>query len=125
MEVASSRRKYFTQEKKELIVNEHYSTGISLPVLARKYGVHAMSLYNWKRQMKDKKDESAISPEFFRKLIEENDRLKSENKNLKAKIGDLAIKNDILKDGMEIVQKKAALKALQPPKKSKRLAGMR
>ncbi len=125
MEVTSNRRKYFTQEKKELIVNEHYSTGISLPVLARKYGVHAMSLYNWKRQMKDKKDESAISPEFFRKLIEENDRLKNENKNLKAKIGDLAIKNDILKDGMEIVQKKAALKALQPPKKSKRLAGMK
>ena len=125
MEVTSSRRKYFTQEKKELIVNEHYSTGISLPVLARKYGVHAMSLYNWKRQMKDKKDESAISPEFIRKLIEENDRLNNENKNLKAKIGDLAIKNDILKDGMEIVQKKAALKALQPPKKSKRLAGMK
>ena len=69
MEVTSNRRKYFTQEKKELIVNEHYSTGISLPVLARKYGVHAMSLYNWKRQMKDKKDESAISPEFIRKLI--------------------------------------------------------
>ena len=125
MEVTSNRRKYFTQEKKELIVNEHYSTGISLPVLARKYGVHAMSLYNWKRQMKDKKDESAISPEFIRKLIEENDRLNNENKNLKAKIGDLAIKNDILKDGMEIVQKKAALKALQPPKKSKRLAGMK
>ena len=125
MEVTSNRRKYFTQEKKELIVNEHYSTGVSLPVLARKYGVHAMSLYNWKRQMKDKKDESAISPEFIRKLIEENDRLNNENKNLKAKIGDLAIKNDILKDGMEIVQKKAALKALQPPKKSKRLAGMK
>lgn len=125
MEVTSNRRKHFTQEKRESIINEHYSMGISLPVLARKYGVHAMSLYHWKRQMKDKKDESQISPEFIRKLIEENDQLKNENKNLKAKIGDLAIKNDILKDGMEIVQKKAALKALQQPKKSKRLIGMK
>lgn len=125
MEVTSSRRKHFTQEKRESIINEHYSMGIPLPVLARKYGVHAMSLYYWKRQMKDKKDESQISPEFIRKLIEENDQLKNENKNLKAKIGDLAIKNDILKDGIEIIQKKAVLKALLPPKKSKRLIGMK
>ena len=67
MEVTSNRRKYFTQEKKELIVNEHYSTGISLPVLAKKYGVHAMSLYNWKRQMKDKKDTNMIFADILTK----------------------------------------------------------
>jgi transposase-like protein len=94
-------------------------------VLARKYGVHAITLYNWKRQMNQKKDESPISAEYIQKLIEENDRLKNENKDLKAKVGDLTIKNDILKDGLEIVQKKAILKALQPPKKSKRLIGMK
>ena len=125
MEVTSSKRKHFTQEKRHLIVKEHFSTGISIPVLARKYGVHAITLYGWKRNMNQKKDQFEIDPEFIKKLIEENDELKNENKNLKSKIGDLAIKNDILRDGMEIVQKKAALKALQPPKKSKRLAGMR
>ena len=125
MEATSSRRKYFTQEKKQLIIKEHYSQGISIPVLARKYGVHAITLYSWKRQMNHKKDESPIDPEFIKKLIEENDRLKNEVHSLKAKVGDLAIKNDILKDGLEIVQKKAILKALQPPKKSKRLIGMK
>ena len=75
--------------------------------------------------MNQKKDESPISAEYIQKLIEENDRLKNENKDLKAKVGDLTIKNDILKDGLEIVQKKAILKALQPPKKSKRLIGMK
>ena len=125
MEVTSSRRKVFTQQKRELIINEHYSTGISLPVLARKYGVHAITLYGWKRQMNQKKDTSEIDPNYIRKLIEENDRLKNENKNLKAKVGELAITNDILKDGLEIVQKKAALKALGQPKKSKRLIGMK
>lgn len=125
MEATSSRRKVFTQEKKQLIIKEHYSQGISIPVLARKYGVHAITLYSWKRQMNHKKDESPINAEYIQKLIEENDKLKAENQNLKAKVGELAIKNDILKDGLEIVQKKAILKALQPPKKSKRLIGMK
>ena len=125
MEATSSRRKYFTQEKKQLIIKEHYSQGISIPVLARKYGVHAITLYSWKRQMNHKKDESPINAKYIQKLIEENDKLKVENQNLKAKVGELAIKNDILKDGLEIVQKKAILKALQPPKKSKRLIGMK
>jgi regulator of replication initiation timing len=75
--------------------------------------------------MNQKKDQSPINAEYIQKLIEENDRLKAENQNLKAKVGDLTIKNDILKDGLEIVQKKAILKALQPPKKSKRLIGMK
>lgn len=125
MEETSSRRKHFTQDKRLLIIKEHYSEGIPITVLARKYGIHAITLYNWKRQMKHKNDESPINPELIRKLIAENDKLKSENKDLKAKVGDLSIKNDILKDGLEIAQKKAILKALQLPKKSKRLIGMK
>ena len=119
MEVTSSRRKVFTKEKKHLNIKEDYSQGISIPVLARKYGVHATTLYSWKRQMNHKKNDSPISPEYIQKLIEENDKLKGEVQTLKAKVGDLTIKNDILKDGLEIIQKKAILKALQPPKKSK------
>ena len=125
MEVTCNKRKHFTQQKKQFMVNEHYSSGISIPVLARKYGDHAITLYSWKRQMNHKKEESPINLEYIQKLIEENDQLKSEVQTLKAKVGDLSIKNDILKDGLEIVQKKALLKALQPPKKSKRLIGMK
>ena len=125
MEAMPNKRKHFTQEKKQSIINEHYSQGISIAVLARKHGVHAITLYSWKRQMNSKKPDTKIDPEVVRKLIEENDRLKNEVHSLKAKVGDLAIKNDILKDGLEIVQKKALLKALQSPKKSKRLIGMK
>ncbi len=46
MEVTPNKRKYFTQEKRQLIIKEHYSQGISIPVLARKYGVHAITLYS-------------------------------------------------------------------------------
>ena len=96
MEITSNKRKYFTQEKKQLIIKEHYSQGISIPVLARKYGVHAITLYSWKRQMNHKKEESPINLEYIQKLIEENDQLKSEVQTLKAKVGDLSIKNDIV-----------------------------
>jgi len=75
--------------------------------------------------MNSKKSDPKIDPEFIQKLIEENDRLKNENKDLKAKVRDHSVKNDILKDGLEIAQKIAILKALQSPKKSKRLIGMK
>ena len=125
MEVTPQKRKHFTQEKKRLIVKEHLSTGISVPVLARKYGIHAITLYGWKRSMNDKKVPSEIDPEEIKRLVEENDRLKAENKTLMAKVGDLSIRNDILKEGIDFVQKKALLKALESPKKSKKINGMR
>ena len=125
MEATLARRKHFTQEKKRLIVKEHLSTGLSIPVLARKYGIHAITLYGWKRSMNDKKVPSEIDPEYIKKLIEENDELKSEVHSLKAKVGDLSIRNDILKDGLDYAQKKAILKALESPKKSKKINGMR
>lgn len=55
--------------------------------------------------MSHKKDQSELDPEFIQKLIEENDHLKNENKNLMAKVGDLAIRNDFLKDAVESAQK--------------------
>ncbi len=125
MEVTASKRKHFTHVRKQLIVKEHFSTGISIPVLARKYGIHAITLYGWKRNMNQKKNQSEIDPEAIKKLVEENDRLKSENKNLMAKVGDLSIRNDILKEGLDFAQKKAILKALESPKKSKKINGMR
>ena len=125
MEATPTKRKHFTQQKKEMIVQEHYSTGLSVAVLARKYGIHAITLYGWKRQMNHKKKQTEIDPEFIQKLVEENDRLRDENKNLLSKVGDLSIRVDILKDAVEIAQKKAILKALQSPKKSKRIIGMK
>jgi len=41
--------------------------------------------------MNHKKNDSPITPEYIQKLIEENDKLKAENQNLKAKVGDLTI----------------------------------
>ncbi len=125
MEVTSSGRKHFTQQKKEMIVQEHYSTGVPVTVLARRYGIHAITLYGWKRQMNHKKNQSDIDPAFIQKLVEENDRLKSQNKILLSKIGDLSIRVDILRDAVEIAKKKAILKVLQSPKKSKRIIGMK
>ena len=126
MELAVNQRKHFTLEKKNSIVQEHLSLGISVPVLARKYGIHAITLYGWKRNMKNSKNsDEKIDSDFIRKLIEENDTLRAENKNLLAKVGDFSIRNDILKEAVAIAQKKVILKALPLPKKSKHINGMK
>ena len=126
MERTINERKHFTQEKKELIVNEHLSSGIPVSVLARKYGIHAITLYGWKRNMKNSKNnDEKFNSDFIRKLIEENDKLRAENKNLLAKVGDFSIRNEILKDAVAIAQKKVILKALQLPRKSKPIIGIK
>ena len=126
MEAAVNQRKHFTQETKDLIVSEHLSNGIPVSVLARKYGIHAITLYGWKRDMKKTKNsDEKIDSDFIRNLIEENDKLRAENKNLLAKVGDFSIRNEILKDAVAIAQKKVILKALLLPKKSKPIIGMK
>lgn len=72
-----------------------------------------------------KNNDEKIDSEFIRKLIEENDTLRAENKNLLAKVGDFSIRNDILKEAVAIAQKKVILKALPLPKKSKHINGMK
>jgi transposase-like protein len=126
VEIVISQRKHFTQEKKNSIVAEHLSSGIPVSVLARKYGIHAITLYGWKRNMnRAKNSDEKIDSEFIRNLIEENDKLRSENKNLLAKVGEFSIRNDILKDAVSIAQKKVILNALPLPKKSKHINGMK
>jgi regulator of replication initiation timing len=61
--------------------------------------------------MNHKKDKSPIDLEYIQKLISEVEEIRAENEKLKDKVGDLSIKNDILKDSLEIVQKKSSLKS--------------
>ena len=50
-------------------------------------------------------DDESITPEKVRELILENSKLKSEIKQLKIKVADLAVSNDILTDAMAIAKK--------------------
>lgn len=111
-------RRYFSKAQKEQIIREHTEQGVPISQLARKNGINAITVYHWRRNMKQ--DDDSITPEKIRELVLENSRLKSENSKLKIKIADLAVSNDILTDAIEISKKREFLKQAQLLEKSKK-----
>ena len=111
-------RRYFSRVQKEQILREHTEQGVPISQIARKNGINAITVYQWKRNM-NQEDES-ITPEKIKELLLEIRNLKSENKNLKIKVADLAVSNDILTDAIEIAKKREILKQALLLEKSKK-----
>lgn len=111
------RRRYFSQAQKLDILKEHKEQGIPIAQLARKNGINAITIYQWKRKMNQ--DDETLTPEKFRELILENSKLKSELKHLKVTVADLAVKNNILTDAIEISKKMELLEQVKLAEKSK------
>ena len=111
-------RRYFSKAQKEQILREHTELGVPISQIARKNGINAITVYQWKRNM-SQEDES-ITPEKIKELLLEIRNLKSENKNLKIKVADLAVSNDILTDAIEIAKKREILKQALLLEKSKK-----
>jgi len=110
-------RRHFSKAQKEQILKEHTEQGISISQLARKNGINAVTVYQWKRLMNQ--DDKLITPEKVRELLLEITALKIENKQLKVKVADLAVSNDILTDAIDIVKKRDLLRQVQLLEKSK------
>lgn len=113
----SSGRRRFNRAQKEQILREHTEQGIPISQLARKNGIHAVTIYQWKRLMKQ--DDDSVTPDNIRKLLLEIKSLKSENNQLKIKVADLSVSNDILTDAIDISKKRALLKQVQLVENSK------
>lgn len=111
------RKSRFTQSQKEQIIREHTEHGVPISQLARRNGINAVTVYQWKRNMNH--DDESITPEKIQELILEISKLKAENKQLKFKVADLAVSNDILTDALEIAKKRELLKQAKLLEKSK------
>ena len=114
--VLSRTRNYFTHNQKLLILKENREDGIPISILARKHGIHPITIYQWKRKMSQ--DEQELSLEKIKDILLENERLKRENKNLKVKVADLSMDTEILKDALDLVKKKSLLKQAKLQHKS-------
>jgi transposase-like protein len=112
-----SGNRRFNRAQKEQILREHVELGVPISQLARKNGIHAVTIYQWKRQMKE--NDNSIHPNRIQELLLEIQNLKSQNHQLKIKVADLAVSNDILTDAIEIAKKRALLKQSQLLEKSK------
>lgn len=115
--IYSGTRRYLSRQQKEEILREHRELGIPIAQLARKNGINAVTIYQWKRNMNQ--DDESITPEKVRELLQEVAKLKTENMHLKIKVADLSVTNDILSDAIEIAKKRTLLKQAESLAKSK------
>lgn len=95
--VTRDGRRQFTVWQKRLILREHVEQGVSITYLARKYQVHPVTIYQWKRvvdlcgKMKDPHGD-------MDELLEELDRLRKENHRLKLAVSELVVEKSCQKD---------------------------
>ena len=109
-------RRSFTKAKKMEILREISSGSISLSNLARKHDIHPVTIYSWKRTLREtmKKPEEADIAE----ILKENERLKLEVSALKETVSDLAVGKRILECSNDILMRDKLKKKLLMQKKS-------
>jgi len=107
-------RRRFTDQEKNSILEDHFDKGIPVPVLARKHGIHPITLYNWKRKMSEQGN-SQVDP---KELLKEIEKLNIELKNVKAALGEAVLDKQALQDINKVLKKKYLEQQLGSPKKS-------
>jgi transposase-like protein len=95
--------KRLSKSQKNLIVAEHFQSGISISELARKNQVNPAILYNWKVRMK-KNTESESKD--VREILDEVEKLRQENSKLKKALGEATLDITLQKDIIEFLKKK-------------------
>lgn len=110
------RRKSFTKDKKMEILREISKGATTLSDLARKHDIHPVTIYSWKRTLREsmKKPEEANIDE----ILKENERLKLEVSALKETVSDLAVRKRIVECANDILKRAQFKKKLSSQKKS-------
>ncbi len=110
----STRRQYRTKSQKLQILNELNSGGMTISTLARKLGIHPVTIHKWKREMSQETKKESID---VTEILLELEKIKEENNHLKKAVGNMAIDNEILKTYVEVLKKNQRLEKLKQPKK--------
>lgn len=117
METAPKRRrKTFSKAKKMEILREINKGSTSLSDLARIHDIHPVTIYSWKRTLREtmkKSEEPNVS-----EILKENERLKLENLALKETVSDLAVRKRIVECANDILKRAQLKKKLSLQKKS-------
>lgn len=122
METTPKRtRRSFTKAKKMEILREISSGASTLSDLARKHDIHPVTIYSWKRNLRElmKKPEEPNITE----ILTENEKLKLEVAALKETVSDLAVRKRILECSNDIYRRDQLKKKLSTPKKSSKSSG--
>lgn len=103
--VTRDGRRQFTVWQKRLILREHVEQGVSITYLSRKYQVHPVTIYSWKRMVDlsaEMKDPHASVDELLREL----DQLRKENDRLRLAVADLVVDKAVQADVIDAFKKR-------------------
>lgn len=110
----TTTRQYRTKSQKLQILNELNSGGMTISNLARKLGIHPVTIHKWRREMSQETKKESID---VTEILLELEKSKQENNHLKKAVGNMAIDNEILKAIVEVLKKNQRSEKLKPPKK--------
>lgn len=103
--VTRDGRRQFTVWQKRLILREHVEQGSSISFLARKYQVHPVTIYSWKR-MVDLTGEMKDPHASIDELLQELALLRTENDKLRSCVADLVVQKAVQTDVIDAFKKR-------------------
>ena len=115
------RKRHFSYYEKQAILSEHFTEGLSIGVLSRKYQIHPVTLYSWKRMIDMSKSEIP-NPINIEEILKENLKLQKEVKTLKHAVGELTLDKLCMQDIIDLfkkLQREDEIKKLQKVSKQK------
>lgn len=102
---STERRRRWSPEEKRAIIQETYQPGMSVSLIARKYGIFPSQLFYWRRLMEHgalngiKAEEEVVA-------ISEVKILEKRVRELERALGRISLDNEILKEAIRIGRKK-------------------
>ena len=114
----AGRRRRFTAEEKQRLLQESQAPGETISSVARRYGVTPSLLFRW-RNLQDSGALESLGAE--ERVVPESEvkHLKARIRELERALGKKTLETEILKDAIEIAREKKLLSPAQlPPKGS-------
>lgn len=102
--IENTKRTYFSKAQKCAILEELESSGITYTDLARKHGIHPVTIHKWRRQM-NSSQQNKLDTLDIDELLSEKKEQDKEIEILKRAIANLTVKNEILQSANDILKK--------------------
>lgn len=110
------RRRRFTAEQKRAMVEEAEQPGMSISIVARKYGINPSQVFRWRKLMEQGALVAAGAEDRVVPLSEVKE-LKAEIRELQRLLGKKTMEVEILKDAIRIAREKKLISRVPLPLK--------
>lgn len=103
-DIRNKTRRIFTSEQKILIVMEAIRGENTVPEICRKYGIHQAQFYRWNKEFLEAGKKRLAGDTTREATSDEVVQLRKENQRLKEMVADLALRYDIVKKSLNILE---------------------